>query len=122
MSPKKKQTEDFPSYRIAATHAYHVENEKGEKDCGVDIVEQGEGLPLWLSNLYVAPQFRGQGVARAMMRRLLTDWGHRDIALRTMPYADRPLPPDALAAFYASFGFVPSETPGIMLRKGVERG
>ena len=122
MSKAKKATEGFPLYRIACTHNYFVENERGEKDCGLDIVEQGEGLPMWLSNLYVAPSYRGQGVAKALVQRLLQDWGHRDIALRTMPYADRPLLPEVLAAFYASFGFAATGTPGIMLRKGVERG
>ena len=64
----------------------------------------------FVCRLYVNPEFRDQGVATALMTRVLDDYG--PFYLQPEAWADAPLSNDDLGEWYQSLGFEPGNVGG----------
>ncbi|PDW02285.1 GNAT family N-acetyltransferase [Candidatus Viridilinea mediisalina] len=99
---------------IYATHRYSVQNGRGDAVAHIEVDERGESY--WVTNLWVDPDHRRTGVAAALMQRCIAAWAHVDLYLAVQPYTDAPQSAEALARWYARFGFALTDVPGVMYR------
>lgn len=104
-----------PEPVIVYQHRFFVPNAEGGERATLT-VERRHGM-LFIRDLFVHPDYRDAGYATDLLTRAITELGHEPLALFAAPYADRPFDENELAAWYARFGFLPSEDfPGGMIR------
>ena len=106
--------------RVAEACRFSLSDGKDETIAQVDVVEQG-GVH-WLTNLWVHPDHRGRGYARACLQRAIDRYGHLPLYLKIAPFTDQPVAADQLALLYADFGFLATAVPGVMSRSILKRG
>lgn len=100
---------------VQITHRYEERDGKGETIAHVEVKDVG-GV-LWLTNLWVDPERRKQGRAVRLMLCAVGEWCQRDLYLSVEPYTDQPLDGEHLSQFYQSFGFRPTDVPGVLRRR-----
>lgn len=64
------------------------------------------GSLLELRRIYVDSEYRGQGVATALLNAIINVYGNSDIVLLVLPLASNGLNSKELKEFYGKFGFV----------------
>src|SRR5438128_12607712 len=79
----------IPTRTMQITHQYEYHKDTCESAAQVHLLDSA-GV-LWLTNIYTAKEYRGQHLTRPLIERAIADFGHRDIYLKTQPYADAPL-------------------------------
>jgi GNAT superfamily N-acetyltransferase len=99
---------------IETTYRYAMNDAKGDVIAHVEVCDR-DGY-LWLTNVWVHADHRKEGRAVALTTRAVEQWQHRDLYLVVQPYTDQPLRAERLTRFYRTFGFRPTEVPGVMLR------
>lgn len=104
------------TYRVHVEYSYRISDGDDKAIAHVDVYERMAGL--WVTNLWVKNDLRGQGLGRKVMERMIDDLGRWDLFLNVSPYAGDTLNPEQLVAFYETFGFVMSAINGIMFRRG----
>lgn len=101
---------------IAIQHSYRVHSGMGEAIATVDVIVH-EDRSHWVTNLWVHPDHRRKGFARALLSAALLDHHAGPLYLHIAPYTDQPMRVDDLYAFYASLGFCRTEVPGVLYRQ-----
>ena len=96
------------------TYRCSYQDGKGEPTAHVEILRRN-GV-LWLTNVWTAPEHRQKGCAVTLMEAAISEWAGEPIYLSVDPYVDEPLDAARLTGFYASYGFRPTDVPGIMRR------
>jgi hypothetical protein len=95
-------------------HSYTYSDDKAEYTGHLHLYERNG--TLWLTDLWVKAEKRGEGRATALLRAALADWGHRVIYLEVVPYTDKPRNVEELTALYGRYGFRPTDVPGVLYR------
>lgn len=115
MSDQQQQATPLRPDQIAVSHRFDVCDGKG--DSIAHVVAHERAGALWLSDLWVHPDHRRRGIARLLMTQAVGAFADKQLWLNVSPYTDRAASPEALASFYANFGFVAhGEVPGVMSR------
>lgn len=104
----------LPEAIILVTHRYRIDDAQGNTVAHVEVKDHG-GV-LWLDNLWVHGDRRGDGYATALLERAVGEWQGSDLYLHISPYTDQPLNAARLATFYGSFGFEATGVPGVLRR------
>lgn len=93
---------------------------EGREICSA-VVRHRHGVQ-WLSEVWVSPDARRQGLGTRLVKAVVRWCGHRALYLSVSAYADQPLSDSQLSLWYARFGFVPVgiEAPGLMVRRPTE--
>jgi predicted GNAT family N-acyltransferase len=99
---------------VIITYRYSLNDAKGDPVAHAEVMRRG-GV-LWLTNVWVGAEQRGQGKATALLTTAVGEWQGEPIYLSVEPYTDEPLDAERLSAFYATFGFRPTDVPGVMFR------
>lgn len=104
-------------FAISTSFMYYVSDAKGDKIGHVEIIRRPNGI-LWMTNLWVHPDHRKQGMAKQLMSAALQDWYRFPLYLEVAPYTNQPLGMKKLVDFYGEYGFRTTDVPGIMVRFG----
>lgn len=99
---------------IEARHRYSMDDGNGDTKAHAEVHDR-DGV-LWLTNLWVHPDWRQKGYGGALMDRAVREWQGRDLYLAVQPYTDQPLAASQLRSLYADYGFVETDVPGVMRR------
>ena len=99
---------------VRSRHFFSINDDNDEPVASVDVTAR-HGV-RWVSNLYVQPSHRREGLAKHLMEAVLSAYSDCELVLTISSYADAPMDDAALAAFYATFGFCPTDVPGILRR------
>lgn len=70
-----------------------------------------DSTDIWISSLFVYPEWRGRGIGRELVEHVLEENAGKTIWLIPNPYEDKPLSKEKLAEFYRSCGFERTEDP-----------
>jgi GNAT superfamily N-acetyltransferase len=106
-----------PERLIHIEYTYQIQDGKDDNSLAwTKLIRRPNGV-LWVSALWVHPEHRGKGWARSLLSTVVREWGHEALYLEVAPYTDRPMDSERLTCFYASFGFVETPVPAIMMRK-----
>lgn len=91
-----------------------LDDAKGEAIAHVRLFRRN--ATYWITDLWVAAEHRKQGIATRLMNEAITLYGDRVLYLEVRPYTDQPLTYEALAAWYARFGFAATDVPDVLRR------
>lgn len=85
--------------------------------------ESTEGDGPWISGLYVNPDFRGQGLAKALMEKIEKDHEGQMLRMRARPYKDKSVDTETLMKIYKGMGFesYDPEEPTRMAKQAEEK-
>lgn len=93
-------------------------------------IYDGDGQPIaeaitdvrhgsrWVTAVWVKFGHRNKGLGRKVLRALMEAHPIGNIYLQVRAYDGLIMPDEALITFYSSFGFTPTDVPGIMARHG----
>lgn len=104
-------------WRIGNSQHWEVQNGKG--DVIGHVKTYSTNGVRWLTNVWVDPEQRQKGMARALVMEALAMFGREDMYLQIQPYTDQPRDTEALAAWYGRFGFRPTDVPGVLVRRAL---
>ena len=90
-------------------HLYHVERRDGGTVGMVKVAPRGSGETYHITNFWVKPGLRSQGIGKALMARVLETYGDKVLTLDSEVFDDSPLTPEQLSAFYERHGFIKGE-------------
>ena len=103
-----------PAWRVtrrelaAGYWQYRVQLPDAGADLGAALVSVPARGPAHLTGLYVAPVWRGRGIARALVAHIVAAHAATGLTAHVAPYGTRGLSKRALAAFYRRHGAVVS--------------
>lgn len=100
---------------IQRRHVYTIQTGMGESIATGDVVIH-QDRSHWVTNLWVHPDHRQQGIARTILAQITSDWASVDLYLHISPYTDQPMDMRELHQFYSQWGFCDTDVPGIMRR------
>jgi len=103
---------------VSSQHKFYIANGRGEEVASAEVYEKQD--TLWITNVWVHPDYRKQGFAAAIFNDILRCYKNSDLYLGVHGFTDRPLSDEQLAAWYKKFGFKETSVPSIMMRRGGE--
>lgn len=101
-------------YVIKAHQLWYIVDAKDETIAHVKTYRR-HGV-RWLTDVWVDPDHRKQGLATRLIREALAAHAGEDLYLTVHGYTNQPLSDDQLAVWYGRFGFQPAGAPGVMRR------
>lgn len=88
----------------------------GEKNVG-HLTYQQKQDEIFLCGLKVRPKYRGKGIAKALISKIISDFPGKQFALTAKPYGEKGLSIEQLIYFYSKLGFQFQMESAYMVRK-----
>jgi ribosomal protein S18 acetylase RimI-like enzyme len=90
-------------------HLYHVEKRDGKTVGMVKVAPRESGKRYHITNFWVKPGLRSQGIGKALFKRVIELYGDKELTLDSEVFDKSPLSQKALDAFYEKHGFTKGE-------------